>query len=403
MTHIKNMHHLCSECNACKQICSRDAIQMIQNNEGFSYPEVDKDKCVDCGLCVNVCPMINADRIKQETGKVYAAQLKDRKTLLKSSSGGVFSLIAEYVISKGGVVFGAAWDDHLQLHHIGVETQDKLSNLRGSKYVHSDIGNSYREVRDLLRKGRWVYFTGTPCQIAGLKLFLRKDYSNLLTSDLICHGTPSQKIFNRFVKQMEEDRCVELNDYQFRDKKVFGWSCSSSSSSIDKKTGKRRYHFYDKNMIAYFQAFIKGHITREDCYQCPFACPQRVSDITLADYWDISSHHKDFPNQRDGVSLITVNSSKGLEMLSATKDKVTVMDSTIEYAIETSNHNLKAPTPRPKERDTSCKKVFTDFISARDFYASFGKTEDYYNRIYRNNRIKQIPFIRAILKLLGKV
>lgn len=377
---------------------------MAQNPEGFAYPVVDKEKCIDCGLCVKVCPMVNAVKIKFKTGKVYAAQLKDRKTLLKSSSGGVFSLIANQIILQGGVVFGAAWDENLQLHHIGVDTLDGLEKLRGSKYVHSEIGNTYIEAREYLKQGRKVYFTGTPCQIAGLKLFLRNKNPNLTTSDVVCHGTPSQKVFNLFVQQIERERNVEVKDYQFRDKRVLGWNCSSSScSSVDKISGGEKYHIYDKNMVAYYQAFIKGHITREDCFQCPFACPQRVGDITLADYWDISKHHNEFPNQRDGVSLIIVNSNIGMEILNGIKDKVNLVDSTIENALATSNHNLKAPTPRPVERDNSYPKVFSDFMSIRDFYASFGKSEKYYRKAFRNNRIKQFPVIRIILKLIGKV
>lgn len=402
MSNILSTEHLCLECRACEQICSKHAISMQENAEGFSYPKIDMDICVDCGLCVKVCPAIHADDIKSKSYDVYAAQLKDKTILKKSSSGGVFSLIAEYVIGSGGIVFGAAWDEHLQLRHIGVESIDALQKLRGSKYVHSDIGNTFVQARDNLKTGRLVYFTGTPCQIAGFKLFLRKDYTNLITSDLVCHGTPSQKLFNLFVKGMEKDRNVRLIDYQFRDKKVFGWSCSSSSSSINRKTGKKKYHFYDRNMVGYFQAFIKGHITREDCYKCPFACPERVSDITLADYWDISSHHPEFPNRRDGVSLILINSTKGRNLLDLLEKNVILCKSTLTSALETSNHNLKASTPRPSERDKAYTEAFSDFESFRNKYAAMARPEDFYRRMYRNNKIKSLPLIHTLLKMIGK-
>ena len=401
MSNILSTEHLCLECRACEQICSKHAISMQENAEGFSYPKIDMDICVDCGLCVKVCPAIHADDIKSKSCDVYAAQLKDKAILKKSSSGGVFSLIAEYVIGSGGIVFGAAWDEHLQLRHIGVESIDALQKLRGSKYVHSDIGNTFVQARDNLKTGRLVYFTGTPCQIAGFKLFLRKDYTNLITSDLVCHGTPSQKLFNLFVKGMEKDRNVRLIDYQFRDKKVFGWSCSSSSS-INRKTGKKKYHFYDRNMVGYFQAFIKGHITREDCYKCPFACPERVSDITLADYWDISSHHPEFPNRRDGVSLILINSTKGRNLLDLLEKNVILCKSTLTSALETSNHNLKASTPRPSERDKAYTEAFSDFESFRNKYAAMARPEDFYRRMYRNNKIKSLPLIHTLLKMIGK-
>ena len=403
MANILSTEHLCLECRACEQICSKHAISMQENAEGFSYPKIDMDKCVDCGLCVKVCPAIHADDIKSNSCDVYAAQLKDKTILKKSSSGGVFSLIAEHVINSGGIVFGAAWDEHLQLRHIGVDTIDALQKLRGSKYVHSDIGDTFVQARGNLKSGRLVYFTGTPCQIAGLKLFLRKDYTNLITSDLVCHGTPSQKLFNLFVKGIEKDRNVRLIDYQFRDKKVFGWSCSSSSSSINRKTGKKKYLFYDRNMVGYFQAFIKGHITREDCYKCPFACPERVSDITLADYWDISSHHPGFPNRREGVSLILINSTKGRNLLDLLEKNVILCKSTLASALKTSNHNLKAPTPRPSERDNAYTEAFSNFESFRDKYAAMARSEDYYRKVYRNNKIKSLPVIHTLLKMIGKV
>ena len=403
MSNILSVEHLCFECRACEQICSKRAISMRENAEGFSYPKIDMDKCIDCGFCVKVCPAIHAEDVNNESTLVYAAQLKDKKILAKSSSGGVFSLIAEHVIESGGIVFGAAWDEHLQLHHIGVETMDALQKLRGSKYVHSDIGNTFVQVRDNLKSGRLVYFTGTPCQIAGLRLFLRKDYHNLITSDLVCHGTPSQKLFNLFVKGMEEDRNVRLIDYQFRDKKVFGWSCSSSSSSINRKTGGKKYHFYDRNMAGYFQAFIKGNITREDCYKCPFACSKRVSDITLADYWDISCHHPEFPNKRDGVSLILVNTTRGRNLLNMLEKNVILCKSTLASALETSNHNLKAPTPRPSERDNAYLDAFSDFESFRDKYAAMARPESFYRKMYRNKKIKSLPVIHNLLKIIGKV
>lgn len=402
MNNILSIKQICSECNACQQICSKGAIKMVEAEEGFSYPTVNEQICADCGLCIKVCPMINAENVKLQTGKVFAAQLKNTEILGKSSSGGIFSLIANYVLQKDGVVFGAAWDDNLQLHHIGVETQHELPKLRGSKYVHSDIGNTYKEAREYLKQGRWVYFSGTPCQIAGLRLFLHKDYPTLITSDLVCHGTPSQKLFNMFVMQMEKEQGVQVVDYQFRDKRVFGWSCSSSSTTRNINTGKTKYHFYDKNMVAYFQAFIKGHITREDCYQCPFACPQRVSDITLADYWDVSLQHPEMPNQSDGVSMVIINTNKGKGIFESEKKKIVLIESTIEKAMATSNHNLKAPTQRPAERDGVYERAFSDFLSFRDLYASYGRPENYYKRVYRNNRIKRVPILRTLLKLIGK-
>ena len=402
MANVNDSKHLCFECDSCYQICPKEAIKMVENQEGFSYPMINPDKCIDCGLCIKACPGIYGNSVKHSSGEIYAAQSKDRTILTNSSSGGIFSIIAESFLSDGGIVFGAAWDKNLQLHHISVESIEGLSKLRGSKYVHSKIGDTYNEAKKYLSLGRKVYFTGTPCQIAGLRLFLRKDYPNLVTSDIICHGTPSQKMFNLFVKQMEQEKDVSLYEYKFRDKRIFGWSCSSSSSSIDKHTGRKKYHYYDRNMTAYFQAFIKGHITREDCYSCPFSCTERVGDITLADYWDITRHHPDFKNVRDGVSLIIVNSEVGRSLMQKISHRLILVNSSIENALNTSNHNLKAPTPRPTERDAACQRAFDNFESFRDYYASFGKPEDYYRHAFRMNRIKSLPILSTFFKLIGK-
>lgn len=402
MSNINDTSHLCFECRACEQVCSRNAINMIEDLEGFSYPYVDPELCTNCGTCLNICPAIQAKNIKKTPSSVYAAQLHDQKILQKSSSGGIFSLIATHVIGLNGVVFGAAWDDNLQLRHIAVNSLESLHRLRGSKYVHSDVGDTYIQARDFLKSGKLVYYTGTPCQIVGLRLFLRKEYPNLITSDLICHGTPSQKLFNLFVSHMEKEQNIKLTDYQFRDKRIFGWSCSSSSSSINNTTGKRKYHFYDKNMVAYFQAFIKGHVTREDCYHCPFACPERVSDITLADYWDISEYHPDFPNKREGVSLILVNTEKGEKILAQLENNVFLCQSTLQNALSTSNLNLRAPTNRPNERENAYKMAFSNFESFRDKYASSAKPEEYYRKAYRNNKIKSLPIMHTLLKIIRK-
>jgi coenzyme F420-reducing hydrogenase beta subunit len=382
--------NMCSECNACIQICTHQAIQLKVNQEGFAYPEIDSEKCINCNLCNKVCPMQNGDKTKSVNIKTLAVQTLDNKTLQKSSSGGVFSLIALYVLDQGGIVYGAAWDSNMQLHHIGAETEKDLEKLRGSKYVHSDIGNSFREIKEHLKQGRIVYFTGTPCQVSALKLFLRKPYDNLITSDLICHGTPSQKLFNAFLENMEKELEEKIIDYKFRDKKIAGWSCSSSALSV-KKGGKRKYHIYDKNMRAYYLAFIKGDITREDCYQCPFTTVERTGDITLADFWDIHKYHPTFPNLPDGVSLILINSNKGNNIWEQVKSKTHYQLSSLNIAVQTCNKNLYTPTTRPPERDTSYRNAFEDIVKFRDSYLNNENPRkiylSYYKRKIRNNTL----------------
>ena len=212
----------------------------------------------------------------------------------------------------------------------------------------------------------------------------------MITSDLICHGTPSQKLFNAFLENMEKELEEKIIDYKFRDKKIAGWSCSSSALSV-KKGGKRKYHIYDKNMRAYYLAFIKGDITREDCYQCPFTTVERTGDITLADFWDIHKYHPTFPNLPDGVSLILINSNKGNNIWEQVKSKTHYQLSSLNIAVQTCNKNLYTPTTRPPERDTSYRNAFEDIVKFRDGYLNNENPRkiylSYYKRKIRNNTL----------------
>lgn len=252
----KNDPALCCGCGACEQICAHKALHFEEDKEGFSYPVLNKELCVDCGLCEKVCPMMNAGQVQNEKGNAYVAQNLNEEDLRTSSSGGGFIAIAKYVLDKGGTVYGAAYQDSPVVAHERVERVEDLEKLKGSKYVQSDTCDVYNQVKRDLRDGRLVYFTGTPCQVAGLKLFLRKDYENLITSDLICHGTPSPKIFQNMVKHMEENLNADFKDYSFRDKRVRGWSCSSSSSYKHRAKGNEIYVNYAKDMEAYFKGRV---------------------------------------------------------------------------------------------------------------------------------------------------
>lgn len=373
--------NLCFECKACVQVCPYNAISMIENCEGFSYPVISQTLCVDCGLCKKVCPSWHAKNLKQKHLQVLAAQLDDKETLGLSSSGGIFSLLAEYVLNKGGIVYGAAFDENLQCHHIGIDNVSGLTRLRGSKYVHSDIGLSYVETQSLLKQGRWVYFTGTPCQIAGLKLFLRKDYPTLLTSDLICHGTPSQKVFDRFVQGMENDINRKVVGWNFRDKRIKGWSCTSSSTSIDAK-GKTHRHILNKNMTAYYKAFMHGDLFRMDCYQCPFACQERVSDITIGDYWGVKRYHI-FEERSKGISLVIINNHKGMVIWEELKDKTTFQTSKMEWAMQTNNRNLYQSSSMPEGRKEAFHRVFYNYEDFRDSFLDSYNPIQFYITYYK--------------------
>lgn len=367
MDNILN-NELCFGCRACECICSHNAIMMNEDKDGFLRPSVNTNTCVDCGLCIQACPTIHFDDLKHNVRFVYAAQAKDLNLLRESSSGGMFSIVAHYVIDNDGVVFGAAYDQNLNLRHIRAESKSDLAKMRGSKYFQSDTSKTYHEVKAILKEGRIVYYTGTPCQIAGLRLYLRKEYPNLITSDLICHGTPSSKMFHLFLNQMEKERFCKITDYKFRDKRK-GWGCASSSSS------SVRFNFWhteinkDYNMESYFKAFINGHITRMDCYECKYCTPERVGDITIADYWGIQEQHPDFPGDyKLGVSLVCVNTENGINIWNAVKGSLLFCESSVSNVILTDNKNFYRTTPCPKDRETSYDEAFADFLKFRRRY-----------------------------------
>lgn len=390
------MSNFCAECSACVEICKHKAINFIENEEGFSYPYVDRDKCVNCHLCEYVCPLKHSSEILHNEGKILAAQALDENILRNSSSGGIFSLIAQYVIENKGIVYGASWDNDLQLRHVGIVNIKDLDQLRGSKYLHSQINHVFSDIREHLKNNRLVYFVGTPCQVGGLRLFLKRDYPNLLTSDLVCHGTPSQKIFNKVISEIEKEKRGKVNGYFFRDKTILGWNCASSSFRLNRKR-----FVYDKNMRAYFLAFIKGDITRMDCYKCPFSCFKRVGDITLADFWDIEKQHPEFPNKFKGVSLVIVNTDNGNKIWNEVQSKTYFVQSSIDKVIQTCNTNLKHPTLFPKSRIDAYKKAFYHYNEFVKEYISSDDKKNFY-KVYYKRILKKNIILRYILNKMGK-
>ena len=365
----------CCGCRACEQMCAHHALQMKEDEEGFLYPVLTPNLCVECGLCDKVCPMAHYQKVLHKEGMPIAAQNLNNEDLATSSSGGGFIAIAKSIIADGGVVYGAAFDKGATLCHQRVTDYSDLEYLKGSKYLQSDTKGAYLLVKNDLDSGRKVYFVGTPCQVAGLRLYLRKEYDLLFTSDFVCHGTPSNKIFKNTITQIEQRTNTKFKNYSFRDKNVRGWSCSSSSSW--EKDGKEIHKIYSKDMEAYFNAFIQGDLMRMNCYSCPFARFERCGDITLADYWGVRQYNPDFPSIGKGVSLFIINSEKGHEKFGNIKSLFYWQDISKEHA--TRNRNLHEPTPLTANRTFSYRLAFTD-------YGKF--VRKYYKGNYTANSLK---------------
>ena len=298
----------CCGCGACSQICPKHCIEMKADNEGFLYPTVDKNACINCGLCEKNCPILISRRneskktIRQDA---YVAYHLDEAIRLKSSSGGVFTALAEDVIQHGGVVFGAAFDQEFLVHHIGVEDVNGLEKLRGSKYLQSRTEDTFREAKTALDQGRWVLYSGTGCQIAGLKAYLKQDYPNLITVDILCHGVPSPLLWKHYLLELEHTHGAKAQQITFR-KKDPGWKRFSLSLFFS----NNQVYMHTLKEDPYMQMFLKNICLRPSCYDCKFKTIHSQADITLGDCWGIEKYMPEIDDDK-GISVIFVHTGNG--------------------------------------------------------------------------------------------
>ena len=299
----------CCGCGACAQACPVQCITMQADDEGFSYPVAESAACIRCGRCEKVCPILHTAEDTKHEPKAWAVINADEKIRESSSSGGVFTLLAEQVIRRGGVVFGAAFDAGFSVVHKGVDTLEGLEELRGSKYTQSSIGKTYRETENLLKAGREVLFSGTPCQIEGLHAYLGRKEERLFCVDMICHGVPSPKVWKTYVEYREKKHNAASRRIFFRYKK-YGWKRFAVSFSFENDTA----YLGPVDRDLFMQAFLTDCCLRPSCGSCAFKKTGRISDITLADFWGIN-HVLPAMDDDKGTSLVLVHSEKGRQML----------------------------------------------------------------------------------------
>lgn len=372
----------CTACAACVSVCPKQCISMHEDREGFLQPKIDTKLCIQCHKCEKACPILNPITIPDDfETKAYAAINKDDEVRAQSSSGGVFFPLAQWVINQGGVVFGARWNDKWEVVHDYAEDIEGVKAFMRSKYVQSVVGDTLKQAKAFLESGRWVLYSGTPCQIGGLKAYLGKEYDKLVTVDLICHGVPSPGVWRSYLKDyFGKEKIVDIN---FRDKSE-GW-ITSPCVSITTVTQISRSKQMEN---PYFRGFLTNVYLRNSCYNCRFKSVSRNTDITLADYWGV---HLFCPEMCDdkGTSLVLVHSSNGHEVLSniLRDNDLKVQDNIIEY--KAWNSAIENSVPVSKKR---CY-----------FFKAFGKRNRFSELVkYIDKDRLHIRIIRKLKKILIK-
>ena len=378
---------LCSGCSACQQACPFDALEMKPDEEGFMFPSKDINKCTNCGLCERICPFPkpNYTNILKEAYGGYTKDISERK---KSSSGALSYVISKAVIEEGGIVYGAFLDENLKVRHIGIDKVNDLWKIRSSKYVQSSNNNVFSQIKKKLDKNRLVYYTGTGCQVAGLKAFLKKDYPNLITSDLVCHGVPPQKLFDEHVRYLETNIANKIVSYSFRDDKHWG-GCESIVTKDAQTHVKPSYI-----LSPYLYGFINGLTFRYSCYNCPYAHVPRQGDITLADLWGAKHLAKEL-NPNNGISLLLINSEKGKLWLEKIKHSIEIKPVDLEAACKW-NRNLIYPSEMPDGRKDIFRLINEkgyDYVAKNRFKPSVIAVLNVYTRRYLKQILKSFRII----------
>ncbi len=355
----------CCGCSACVNICPNGAISLAPDEHGFLYPQIDNGRCIECKACKRVCGFQN----KEENGSplaAYAAQVKSLEEIKESTSGGLFAALARKIISNGGAVFGAALmkeGDGFAARHIMAENEAELLPLLKSKYLQSNAALAFQQCKAELESGRSVLFSGTPCQIAGLKAYLKKDYEKLVTADIVCHGVPSNKTFNEYIKWLEKHTGARVKDFQFRSKQ-HGWELHNMAE-LEYDDGRTQQLVFDDNDVkyCYMHHFLNLSLFRDSCYHCKYAGKGRPADITLGDYWGIQRNHGDWLlqnggelNEKLGISCVIINTKKGAELFESIKGRITLYECDFDD-VAAGNTQLREPSRKPENSEEILESI----------------------------------------------
>ena len=358
----------CCGCSACLNICPSNAITMQHDTLGFLYPIVDSQKCINCGLCDKVCDFgDNYDKsFLLPSPKIYGAWHKDDEERMNSQSGALFSTLAKFILIEGGIVYGVALNSELNAEHIRTSDLDELYRIKKSKYVQSDIGITFKRIADDLVDGQTVLFSGTPCQASGLRSFIknkRVDDSKLYIVNIICHGVPSPNIWKDNIKYVERKKKEKILSANFLDKSICGWH-----------GGKESYTFQKGKLFVselYTKLYYKHLMLRYSCYKCPFANFQHPGDITVGDFWGLDKIRPELDKEDKGISLVIINTEKGISLFNKIKASVNYFNSNISECLQPNLEKPTAPNPMCKQFEQDYSDYGFDFIARKYGTLSF--------------------------------
>lgn len=340
----------CTGCQACRISCPKSAISMEENSKGHIYPKIDDNLCVGCGRCRQVCPSINPPVISDGPLVCYAAHALDKQVRKYSTSGGLSYVISNKIIELGGAFCGVVWSKNSAIHKV-VEDKASLKEFQGSKYVHSDVCDTYLEIKEFLQTGKKVVFTGTPCQCAGLLNYLGRKDDNLLLVDIICHGVPSRKFLRDCIFEEENKYGKNICSVRFRDKYPDQYNSCMKYIFEDGMQDVEKY-----NESFYYRLFVDNYTLRDNCFHCKYSSIKRVSDITIADFWGYMPYKLRFRDYRKGMSIVLINSIKGKFFFEELTPNISCEKRSYK---ENLNVNLYRPQTKPDDYD----EFWTDYLS----------------------------------------
>lgn len=394
----------CTGCTACVSICPLQCIQMQEDSEGFLYPTMKKDStCITCGACEKVCPIMNDMQKNTEKTKAYAALSKNDSLRIESSSGGVFSELAKLVLQVGGIIYGASYDKDYKVNHIGIENINLLRKLRGAKYSQSYVMSIFPKIKEHLESGRQVLFSGTPCQVGGLKAYLKRDYDNLICIDFVCHGVPSPLVWKKYVEYRAHiDDNSNAPEYINLRNKETGWS--RYSYTVEFAYSRKKRYLSKNTEDPFMKLFVNNYILRRSCSECHFKGYSRAADITLGDFWGIWDMIPEMDDNK-GTSLVLIHSKKGEDLFRTASDNIKNKPVTLEQASMMNISLLKSSVSQPSRDKVLCEIIQNGFESMEKILNNINNKEEFSELLSLNNINQQVrlSFSKRLRSVLHRI